>query len=673
MWALLMDELLRDIVLIFLAAGGLLHLMQRLRLPAIVGLLIAGVILGPYGLGIVRDGERIEQLADIGIILLMFSIGLDFTGDRLRQLLRASRLGVSQIAFCILVTAALSILFVDRWAVAMFLGFLVAHTSSALMLKQYIDRKEIHTPQARVGVGISITQDLSVMPMLLAVPFLARGEWALGDFGLDLLKMVAALAVAVVLARWVVPFWLHRVMQVRSRELFLIFLVVVCLGTAWATLAVGLPTSLGAFIAGLAVANTPYSHQTLAEVAPLRDLLVSVFFISIGMLLNLAVMGPLLLPAVGVIVVVLALKFLSGFLPVLLGGYPVRIAALVGLAMAQLGEFAFVLLHAGREAGLIADALFQFFVMVAIVTMLLNPFLLLAGPRVSGVVDRMRWLRRLERRQGDEALQAEAPPLENHIVICGYGLNGRNIVRALEASQMPYAVLELNPETVQQARAEGVNIYYGDATRTEILRQVGLEAAHVYVVGISDAQATRQTVQLARRENPALHIIVRTKNLDEIDILHELGADQVIAEEFETSLEILARALRAYNLSRLQIEQAVQDLRGGAYEPLRGPRPLPPRHEVLGELLPALEIETVDIVRGSPAIGRTLGELDLRSQTGATLLAVRRDGRLRPVPPPQQRVEQGDVLVLAGSARQILAAVRLLEPEKSPPDENAFA
>ena len=665
-----MDELLRDIVLIFLAAGALLHLMHRLRMPAIVGLLIAGVIIGPHGLGIVRDAARIDQLADIGIILLMFSIGLDFTSDRLRQLLRAARLGVGQMVICITVTATIGIIFVDRWAEAIFLGFLVAHTSSALMLKQFVDRKELHTPQARLGVGVSITQDLSVLPMLLAVPMLARGEWAPADFGLDLLRVIAALGVAVVLARWVIPFWLHHVMHVRSRELFLIFLVVVVLGTAWATLALGLPMSLGAFIAGLAVAGTHYSHQTLAEVAPLRDLLISVFFISIGMLLNVTVMVPYLLPAIAVVAGVLTLKFLSGFLPVLIGGYPVRIAALVGIAMAQLGEFAFVLMHAGREAGVFADAMFQFFVLVAIVTMLLNPFLLSAGPRVAAVFDGMAWLRRLERRPAEEPAQSEGARPENHVVICGYGLNGRNVVRALETLLIPYAVLELNPVTVQQAQGQGVNIYYGDATRPEILRKVNLEAAQVYVVGISDAQATRQTVQLARRENPALHIIVRTKNLDEIDILRELGANQVIAEEFETSLEILARVLRTYDLTRLQIEQAVQDLRGDAYQAFRGPANLPAATEALGELLPSLEIETVSIVPGSPAIGRTLGQLDLRARTGTTLLAVRRDGRLQTVPPPDYKVQHRDVVILAGTPQQLLSAVRLLEPDDEPTTES---
>ena len=659
-----MEELLRDLVLIFLVAGAVLTAFHRLRLPVIVGLLITGVVIGPYGLGVVRDPEQVEVLANIGIILLMFSIGLDFTPERLRQLARAARLGAFQMLFCIVVTMIVAIAFVDCWAEAVFLGFLVAHTSSTLMLKLFLDRGEFRTPQVRLGLGISIAQDLSVVPMLLLVPLMARGEWAAGAFLLDILRALAALAVALVLARWVVPYWMHHVMRTRSRELYLIFLVVVCLGTAWATLAVGLPVSLGAFLAGLAIAGTQYSDQTLAEVVPFRDLLVSLFFISIGMLLDVTGIWRFALPALPVIAAVLVVKFFSGFLPALLWGSPLRIATVVGLAMAQIGEFSFVLAHVGREEGLIGYDPFQFFVLVAIVTMLLNPFMVAAGPRVTQALSVLPWLRRLEGR-GVAHQHKEAPSRENHVVICGYGLNGRNMVRALEALNMPYAALELNPDTVREAQNRGEAVYYGDATRIEILHSVHLDSARVYVVAISDPKATRQTVQLARRENPGLHIIVRTRNLDEIGPLRELGADDVIAQEFETSLEILARTLHSYHLTRQNVEQTIQDIRGNAYRTFRGPSALPTDRKTLAELLPALAIETVSILDGSPAIDRTQAELDLRARTGSTVLAVQRERQLTTVPPPNYKLHVNDVLILAGTPRQVLDAVRMLEPPKA--------
>ena len=450
-------------------------------------------------------------------------------------------------------------------------------------------------------------------------------------------------------------------MRTRSRELYLIFLVVVCLGTAWATMAVGLPVSLGAFLAGLAIAGTQYSDQTLAEVVPFRDLLVSLFFISIGMLLDVSGIWQFALPAVPVIAAVLVVKFLSGFLPALLWGSPLRIATVVGLAMAQIGEFSFVLVHAGREEGLIGYGLFQFFVLVAIATMLLNPFAVAAGPRVNRALSALPWLRRLEGR-GVDGDGDQASALERHVVICGYGLNGRNMVRALEALHMPYAALELNPDAVREARKRGEAVYYGDATRIEVLHRVHLQSARVYVVAISDPAATRQTVELARRENPGLHIIVRTRNLDEIGPLRELGADDVIAQEFETSLEILARTLHSYQLPRQSIEQTIQEIRGSAYHTFRGPSALPADRKMLAELLPAMEIETVAIIQGSPAVNRTLAELDLRARAGTTILAVERQRQMITVPSVDCTVQLNDRLVLAGTPRQVLDAVRMLQP-----------
>ena len=331
--------------------------------------------------------------------------------------------------------------------------------------------------------------------------------------------------------------------------------------------------------------------------------------------------------------------------------------------MAQIGEFSFVLVHAGREEGLISYDLFQFFVLVAIVTMLLNPFLVAAGPWVTRILSALRWLRRFEG-PGGEGDAREAPARENHVVICGYGLNGQNMVRALKALNMPYAALEMNPDTVREAQKRGEAVYYGDATRIEILHSVHLESARVYVVAISDAAATRQTVQLARRENPGLHIIVRTRNVDEVGPLRERGADDVIAEEFETSLEILARTLHSYRIPRKNIEQTIQDIRGEAYRTFRGPAPLPTDQQMLAKLLPALEIETVSILDGSPAIGRTLAELDLRARTGTTILAVQREQQMTTVPPPDYRLRANDLLVLAGTPRQVLGAVHQLEPPK---------
>lgn len=562
-----MEETLRDIVLLFFVAGLVLFIFHRLRLPAVVGLLVAGVLIGPHGFGVLNDHAQIEQLAELGILLLMFSIGLGFSPDRVHELARAAGMGFGQMLICIVGAMAVT-LPLYGWAGALFLGFLVAHTSSTLMLKLFLDRGEINTPPVRLGLGISITQDLAVVPMLLAVPLMAGDTSGFANFGFALLKVAGVLAVLLGLARWVIPHWLHLVISSRNRELYLIFIILLCLGTAWATLAAGLPVSLGAFLAGLAVAASRYSHQTLAEIVPFRDLLVSLFFVSIGMLVDVQALGRLGLMAALIVLGVLLLKYLSGFVPVLISGYPLRIATLVGLSIAQVGEFSFVLAHTGHENRLISTETFQLFVLVALITMIVNPFLVARGTGLARALGSVPWLRRLEQLGKAEPVVS----LEiNHVLVAGYGLNGRTVAQALESLAIPHAVLDLDPSAVQLGHQQTKPIRYGDCTRAEVLRQSNIQSARVYIVAISDTRATRQTVQVARHLNPRLRIIVRTKYRAEIEALQSLGADEVISEEFEASLEILTRVLLQYEVNRPRIEAVVQHFRADGYEAFRHP------------------------------------------------------------------------------------------------------
>jgi CPA2 family monovalent cation:H+ antiporter-2 len=654
-----MEPLLRSLVLVFLVAGGVLHLFQRLRLPSIVGLLVAGVLIGPHGIGVLQDRAQIETLAEIGILLLMFSVGLDFTRERLQELVHAAGMGTLQMLICIVATTVMAVSFVDRWVEAVFLGFLVCHTSSALMLKLFLDRGELSSPPVRLGLGISITQDLSSVLMLIAIPMMAAGRFAWGDLGMTLVRVVGVFAVAVALARWIIPFWLEHVIKSRSRELFLIFLIVVCLGTAWATMLAGLSVGLGAFLAGLAIAESGYSHHTLSEVAPFRDLLISVFFISIGMLLDIGALADDVWLAAVLLGAVVVIKFASGFLPTLMWGYPLRIATIVGAAMAQLGEFAFVVGHAGHQEGLIRDNLYAKFLLVGVASMVVNPFLISGSSRLARGLAQVPGLRRFDRRRlaraGEEPLS-----LKNHVIIAGYGLNGRNLTTALQTFELPFAVLEMNPNTVHAARRRGEPVFFGDCSRAEILRKVGIDAARGLILAISDPQATRQAVQVARHENPHLHIIARTRYMTEIDLLRELGATEVIAEEFETSLEVLTLTLRLFDIAETSVDRIVEDLRSDAYGALRGQLPTAQRERLLKALVPQFDFETHQLAENAAAVGRTLRDLNLRAKTGATLLAVRRNETLTAVPAPDFQFQKDDVLVLAGNSPQLAAAVRLI-------------
>lgn len=660
----LMQLLLQNLLLVFLVAGGVLHLFHRLQLPSVVGLLMGGVLIGPHGLGVLENREQIDRLAELGIMLLMFTIGLDFTRERLQELFYAAGMGVFQMLFCIVATAVASILFVDRWAEAVFLGFLVSHTSSTVMLKLFLDRGELSTPPVRLGLGISITQDLSSVLMLVAVPLMAAGRFDAGEIGAVVLRAGLVFGVALALSRWLIPAWLSLVIRSRSRELFLVFLMVVCMGTAWTTLIAGLSIGLGAFLAGIAIADSGYSHHTLSEVAPLRDLLISVFFVSTGMLLDVRVLIENAWLAVPILGFVLVVKFLSGFLPVLIWGYPLREATIVGTAMAQIGEFAFVVGHPGREAGLIRDDQYAVFLLVAVTSMIVNPFVAAGSSRLAVVLAKTPWLRKLA--HGRLARRSDKhETLNDHIIIAGYGLNGRNLASALRALQLPFVVVDINPMSVQAARRRGEPVEFGDCSRAEILRKLNVESARGLVVAVSDPKATRAAIQVARLENPRLHIIVRTRYLSELEVLQELGADEIVAEEFETSLEVLSLALRLFGKSNAAIERIVETYRSDAYRPLRGGLRSSEQQQIMRALIPEFEFETHQLTENSAAVGKSLRELDLRARTGATLLGVRRDLALTAVPTPDFQFQANDELILAGSPRQVEDAVRVLDGNRT--------
>jgi CPA2 family monovalent cation:H+ antiporter-2 len=430
----------------------------------------------------------------------------------------------------------------------------------------------------------------------------------------------------------------------------------------------GLSVGLGAFLAGLAIAESGYIHHTLSEVAPIRDLLISVFFISIGMLLDITGVTQGLWLSILLLAAVIVIKFASGFIPTLIWGYPLRIATIVGAAMAQLGEFAFIVGHTGYLAGLIRDDLYAKFLLVGVVSMIVNPFLISGSSRLAQALTRVPGLRRFDQRRMAKAGDEEFT-LTDHVIIAGYGLNGRNLATALQTFELPFAVLEMNPNTVHAARLRGEPVFFGDCSRVEILRKMGIDVARGLILAISDPQATRQAVQVARNENPDLHIIVRTRYMSEIDLLRGLGASEVIAEEFETSLEVLTLALRLFDIAETAVDRIIEDLRSNAYQALRGQLPSAQRERLLKALVPQFDFETHQLTEDAPAVGKTLRDLDLRAKTGATLLAVRRTEGLTSVPPPDFQFQKGDLLVLAGNGPQLAAAVRLItgdHDERSP-------
>jgi CPA2 family monovalent cation:H+ antiporter-2 len=429
-----------------------------------------------------------------------------------------------------------------------------------------------------------------------------------------------------------------------------------CLVVAWLSALAGLSLALGAFLAGLLVSESEYSHQALADILPFRDLFAAFFFVSIGMLLDLAyvVQEPLLLGFL--VVAVLSMKAAAAALSSALLGASLRTGVMTGLAMSQVGEFSFVLAGAGVAAGLLTDSIYQSFVATAVATIGLTPFLLRAAPRVADVLGRLPLPDRLV--SGRLAAVPADPEtvLENHLVVIGYGVNGRNVSRAARIAGIPYVAVDTNPGLVHAARAEGAEIYYGDATRDSLLEQVGVSRARVVVVALSDAAATRRVIALARGLNSTCSIVARTRYVREMEALGDLGASIVIPEELETSVEIVSRVLASYLIPRREIEAFVSEIRSGGYEMWRTPTHQGDAMFELRQTLTDVDIMPVRVADDGAIVGQKLAESDLRRLYGITVLAIRREDELVPNPGGDEVVRAGDVLVVMGLGEEIAAA-----------------
>ncbi len=655
-------HILRDLAVIF--AGSLLVILvfHRFKLPALPGFIVAGILLGPNALGLVSDPKDVESLAEVGVIMLLFTIGIEFSLSRLREMGRQILVGgFSQMGFTVLATMAVGLALLGDWRVSLFLGFLIALSSTAIVLKVLTDTGEIDAPHGRLATGVLIFQDLCVVPIMLVLPFLA-GKAAGGPVGLLLALGKAALVVVgvVLAARTIVPRALAAILKTRSRELFLIAVILIGTLTALGTAAAGASLALGAFLAGLIISESDYGHQALAELMPFRDIFISLFFVAVGMLVQLDTITAHIGVTVLAVAVIMGGKTLSAAVGPALMGYSGRVALLAGVAVSQIGEFSFVLAKEGRVAGLLPDLLYQQFLGVAVVTMLVTPFLLHGGPAILDALENVVPLDRLLPGFRPRELAPVHEQIKNHVIIAGYGLNGRNLAAALRSINAPYLIVELNAQTVRKARAEGEPAFYGDATRDEILHALGIDRARLFVIAISDPAATRRMVRVAREFNPKLYIIARTRYVIEIPELTRLGANVVIPEEFETSIEIFSRVLAHYNVPRDEIERLVSEIRSSHYQALRpGARPRLTLSGALGAM-PQMHVERIVLGEQAPAVGQTIAKTGLRSQTGALILAVRRGESDVATPSPDFELDAGDVLVVVGQPSQIKSAYRVL-------------
>jgi CPA2 family monovalent cation:H+ antiporter-2 len=649
--------ILRDLVILVAVAIPVVALAQRFRIATVVGFLLTGMVIGPQAFGLIREPDSVAGLAELGVVLLLFTIGLELSLSRIIRLGRLLLQGGSvQVVGTLAAVALLGWLLGVSWRQALFFGALVALSSTAVVLKIYKDRGELDTPHGRMAVAILLFQDLCVVPLMLLVPLLAGASDGLVAAGRAVAVSLGVVGALILGGRIVIPWILERVVGLANREIFTLGIVFFGLSAAYLTASFGLSLALGAFIAGLVISESDYGLQALSDVLPFRDTFTGVFFISIGMLLDMGFVASNAALILGITVAVVILKtFVAGVAARSLRR-SLEVSLMTGMGLAQVGEFSFVLAGVALPFGLLPPNEYQIFLAASILTMLGTPFVIAGAGPLARLVCRATNFPTLELLPHEEQAIAQ---LDDHVIIVGYGLNGRNLARVLKAAGITYVVLEQNGQVVRRARLDREPIYFGDGTRPEVLHRVGIGRARALVLAIAAPAEERRGVAVARQLSSTVRIIVRTRYVALVEDLSKLGADEVIPEEFETSIEIFARVLRLYGVPGNVIQREVQAVRGERYEVLRGLSLPDLRLDILKHMGAHGALETVLVEEGAQAVGENPVSLSLRRETGAIVIAVVRDGVPYYTPDPEFRFRAGDTVVLVGDRGSLERATRV--------------
>lgn len=555
--------ILQDIVIIIGLAILVSFVFKLLRIPPIVGFLLTGILAGPYGLGLVKAVKEVEVMAEIGVILLLFTIGLEFS---LQKLIRIKKVvligGTIQVLLTIVIVAAIGLVYGFTLPQSLFIGFLVSLSSTAIVLKILQEHSDLDTPHGRNTLGILLFQDVIVVPMMIIIPILGGAtKLAQQNFWFIALQALLLIVIILVSARWVIPILLHQVARLRNRELFLLLIVFIAFAVAWLTSQFGLSLALGAFLAGLIISESEYSHAAVSNVLPFHDLFMSFFFVSIGMLLNIEffIANPwiCLLLAVCLIIV----KFFTAGIASILLRYPLRTAIIVGFALAQIGEFSFILSTVGREHNLITGNAFQIFLAVVVLSMILTPFIFSLRKYAEKIASVLPLPKILKTGSANIHKGVKANEYSDHLLIVGFGLNGRKLVQAAKAANLKYVIVDMNPDTVRTEQHTGEPIFFGDASQGEVLLKAGVERARILAVVINDPAAALRITRLVKELNSKLYIIVRSHYLQGSEEFYNLGADEVVVEEFESAIRIFARVLINYKVPQNKIDALCSKLR----------------------------------------------------------------------------------------------------------------
>lgn len=551
---------LGGLALLFGVAVALVVVLHRLRLPPIAGFLVAGAVAGPQALGLIGNQVEVEQLAEFGVIALLFGIGLELPLSRVQRLWRPLLLGGGlQMAMTMTVAAAIARALGLEWNQAWLVGGMLAVSSTAIVLRSLQESGQVEAPHGRATLSILIFQDLSVVPLMMLVPFLAgRVEGAAGLFS-SLGRVALVLAAALLIGRPLVRRLLGAVAKTRQQSLFVLTVLAICLGTAWLAGQAGVSLALGAFLAGMVVAESEYRHQALSDLIPFREAFTSLFFLSIGMLLDPRALAADWASTGALAVAIVAGKFA---LVLALGAcirLPFRVVLMTALALAQAGEFSFLLLDEASGAGLLDPALKQRLLAASILTMLAAPFILRSSSRVTDAAERWNWLTRWFARAETEG-SALGGGLRDHVIIGGYGLTGQELARVLQARGVPFVIADLNPDNVQRARAAGQRALFGDVASPTVLAQLDAEHAREIVLVVNDPNAAERAIRAVRAIAPRARLVVRTPLLADVAPMRMAGASEVVPMELETAAEVVARMMRHRGAPEAEVQEALGEL-----------------------------------------------------------------------------------------------------------------
>ncbi len=649
-----MVSLIEDLAILLLVSLPINLLFHKIKLPSVMGYLIAGVLIGPYGLQLIGDVGSVKHLAEIGVILLLFVIGLEFSLTRLlKDLVSILGVGGLQLGLTAGVVGWIFHLYGFPQNQSIAFGLVVALSSTAIVLKMITDFAEIDTLHGKLCIGTLLFQDICVVPIMLLMPLLAQaGATSPLDFALAMFESLAAVVAIFFMSKLIVPRMLAWIAHIGNKEHLTLSVIFIILITGWVSHKMGLTLAMGALIAGMIISDSEYNHQIILDILPLRDYFSSIFFISVGMLLQVQIFFSEIMFFVGLAVAAVLVKMFLAFLSCVFVGSPLRISLTVGIRLAQIGEFSLILAAIGLEKGLFDSEQYQYLLIVSILSMLIAPILIQFSSKFS------IWI--FSRMKAEEIeVKEEGEPLSEHVIIAGYGLGGRTLAKVLQEAQIPFMILELSGEKVKRALTEGLTTHYGDCTQEETLLRAGVKHARMIVYAISDQVSTERAVRLTRKLSPKIKIMVRTRLTSQVEELKAAGADEVIPEEFETSIEIFCRVLRDYRIPNNVIEQQVELIRLEGYSMFRGLSLNTESLKKFSTYLTATLTESYHILGDSWACDKTLGEININ--TGAIIIAVVRNNEPNPNPGPEFSILSGDILILFGSHMQLDKAIHNLK------------